>query len=251
VSESETNHGDRIAETVRSTRNLLLEGLVIVASILLAFAIDAGWDELREREREQRLLTQLTGELDLFIDNLGPASRRVTDRVGADVEHLFQLVHGPDSVDGSEWLASIGWLHRAYEFTAATPVIDLLTADGGLQLISDPAIREELSNVSSFLGVASRFEDLQGAFIADQMIPWLNQNVDRYAIAIRANPDRAADPPASRFVTDVDAIRTREFSNLLMERQRLLSLVVLFRNQALERMENLREMVELRLHEGR
>jgi hypothetical protein len=163
---------------------------------------------------------------------------------------LFQLVHGPDSVDGSEWLASIGWLHRAYEFTAATPVIDLLTADGGLQLISDPAIREELSNVSSFLGVASRFEDLQGAFIADQMIPWLNQNVDRYAIATRTNPDRAAELPASRFESDVAAIRTRELSNLLMERERLLGLVVLFRNQALERMENLREMVELRLNEG-
>lgn len=238
---------DGVTETVRSTRNLLLEGLVIVASILLAFAIDAGWDELREREQERRLFVQLIEELDLFIGNLGPASRRVTDRVDADLERLFELIHGGEEVVADEWMASMGWLHRAYEFTAATPVLDLLTADGGLQLIGDPDIRNELSDVSSFLGVVRRFEEMQGYFIANEMIPWLNRNVDRYEIALRASADWAAERPASRFETDFDAIRTREFSNLLMERDRLLYLVTLFRNQALDRMENLRAMVRARL----
>ena len=238
-----------LPETMRSTRNLLLEGLVIVASILLAFAIDAGWDEVREREQEQRLLAQLSDELALFIDNLGPNSRLLSGRVETNIEQLLALVHESENVADDEWMTSLGFLPRAYEFTAATPVIDLLTADGGLQLISDPAIREELSNVSSFLGVVNRFETLQGNFIANEMIPWLNRNVDRYAIALRMKPDWADDRPTSRFGTEVDAVRTREFSNLLMERDRLLGLVTLFRNQTLERMENLRELVEQRLEE--
>lgn len=238
-----------LPETMRSTRNLLLEGLVIVASILLAFAIDAGWDEVREREQEQRLLAQLSDELALFIDNLGPNSRLLSGRVETNIEQLLALVHESENVADDEWMTSLGFLPRAYEFTAATPVIDLLTADGGLQLISDPAIREELSNVSSFLGVVNRFETLQGNFIANEMIPWLNRNVDRYAIALRMKPDWADDRPTSRFETEVDAVRTREFSNLLVERDRLLDLVTLFRNQTLERMENLRERVEERLEE--
>ena len=41
---------------------LLLEGFVIVASILLAFAIDAAWDERQERAQERRLLEALEGE---------------------------------------------------------------------------------------------------------------------------------------------------------------------------------------------
>lgn len=226
----------------RSARSFLVEGLVIVASILLAFAIDAGWDELREREQEQRLLAQVTDELGLFIDRLGPASRRVTDRVDADTTRLLEYIHGSGDDDPEALLDAISWLHRAYEFSAATPVIDQLTGDGGLQMISNPVIREELSNVASFFGVVGRFEELQGEFITREMIPWLNRNIDRYAISgpLAAQP---SDSPSSRFDSDLGAIRTREFSNLLIERQRLLYLVTVFRGQTLERMEVLRELI--------
>jgi hypothetical protein len=44
------------------TRRLVMEGLVIVASILLAFAIDAAWDERQERAQERRLLEALEDE---------------------------------------------------------------------------------------------------------------------------------------------------------------------------------------------
>lgn len=245
VAAQEAQIGDRTA------RGLLVEGLVIVASILLAFAIDAGWDELREREQEQRLLAQLTDELNLFIDNLGPSAKGVSDRVGGDIDRLLEFIHGSsDSMTDStseptleEWMDALSWLHRAYEFSAATPVIDLLTADGGLQKISDPAIREELSNVSSFLGVVERFEEIQGDFIAGEMIPWLNRNVDRYAVFQRSGMG-TNDTSPSRFELDLDALNTREFSNLLVERQRLLSVVARFRAQALERMTELREILD-------
>lgn len=47
--------------TSRATR-LALEGLVIVASILAAFALDAGWDEFQERDEEAEVLADLRGE---------------------------------------------------------------------------------------------------------------------------------------------------------------------------------------------
>ena len=226
----------------RSARGLLLEGLVIVASILLAFAIDAGWDQMRESEQERRLLAQLTDELDLFIDQLGPASRRISDRVDQDSLRLLDIIHDPDDATDDSWQDAVASLGRAYEFSAATPVIDLLTADGGLQLISESRIREELSNVSSLLGVVARFETLQGDFIADQLMPWLNRNIDQYAVYRRTNP-AWADRSVSRFETGIETLRSREFSNLLIERRRLLRTVTFFRGQALERMEGLRDLV--------
>lgn len=42
---------------------LFREGVVIVASILLAFAIDAWWDERKERVEEREILA----EIDRFL----------------------------------------------------------------------------------------------------------------------------------------------------------------------------------------
>lgn len=43
---------------------LLVEGIVIVASILLAFAIDAWWDDRQERQAERRQLLSIAAELE-------------------------------------------------------------------------------------------------------------------------------------------------------------------------------------------
>jgi len=232
----------------RSLRNLLIEGLVIVASILLAFAIDAGWDQVREREQEQRLLVQLIGELDLYIDRLGPAAQRRTDTVEADSQWLLQAIHGAEEHADDEWLKAVASLPGAFEFSAATPVFNILTADGGLQLVSDPKIRDELSNVSSWLGVARRFEELQGDFIANELNPWMSRNIDRYASRRLRDPN-GAEGPGSRFDPGVASLRTRDFSNLLVERQNRLNLVKMFRYRTLERMGVLREMVQAELAE--
>ena len=40
---------------------VLVEGVVIVASILLAFGIDAWWEQRQDREEERRILQALTG----------------------------------------------------------------------------------------------------------------------------------------------------------------------------------------------
>lgn len=51
-------------------RRLAVEGLVIVISILLAFAIDAWWDGRQEREVEQRLLQALHADMSWTRDSL-------------------------------------------------------------------------------------------------------------------------------------------------------------------------------------
>ena len=227
--------------TGRRLRGLVLEGLVIVASILLAFAIDAAWDQQRDRKQEERLLEQLVGELDLYI-RLGPVARQSAERVESDVTLLLDAIHGSERLDDRAWQRALLFLDRSYQFSAATPVFDRLTTEDGFNAISDPEVRKLLADVASYLGVARRFEELQDQFLATQMSPWLNRNVDRYA-AQRANDEDGADRPASRFDPGFDALRSRELSNLLIERRKWLYLVTMFRSQARERMEGLREVL--------
>ena len=55
----------------RTMRPLLLEGVVIVASIVLAFALDAGWDDMAEdRQLRQQLgsvQAEIRGNRDLVL----------------------------------------------------------------------------------------------------------------------------------------------------------------------------------------
>ena len=50
-----------MTENSGTTRKLILEGFVIVISILAAFGLDTWWDTIQEREDEQRVLTALDG----------------------------------------------------------------------------------------------------------------------------------------------------------------------------------------------
>ena len=49
-------------EKRRGLGHFLTEALVITAGILLAFALDAWWDQRQERANEQELLTALSAE---------------------------------------------------------------------------------------------------------------------------------------------------------------------------------------------
>ena len=73
-------------KTRKKLRNLVLEGGIIVGSILLTFAIDAAWNEELERREEARMLEQLVIELDLYAnpidkDRVYPANRLLNSRL--------------------------------------------------------------------------------------------------------------------------------------------------------------------------
>jgi hypothetical protein len=55
-------HSDRTQATGIHWRRVLIEGLTIVASILLAFGIDAGWDARHEAAKRRQLLADLRSD---------------------------------------------------------------------------------------------------------------------------------------------------------------------------------------------
>ena len=134
---------------------VFLEGTVIVGSILLAFALDAWWDN-RNREDELRI------QLQVVADEMESARQALQNVLAAHdwnahlAEHLrAALVQVPE---GSEVVVSdtlVGPLLPQATADVTTGSLDAFIASGGLELVQDPEIRRIL------LAWPTRIQDLQ------------------------------------------------------------------------------------------
>ena len=163
------------AEPYEGTRPRLLrvalESLAIVLSILLAFAIDAGWDERQERLAEieilEGLLTQFEGYREAFARR---ADRYI--QVGDDIVWLL------DEADFSA--ADVARMDRAMLAFVGAPTADLrsgphteLVASGRISLISDAELRSRISNWQSLLDETTDNELVVRQYIGSVTVPFL------------------------------------------------------------------------------
>ena len=99
----------------RPRLRVLTEGFVIVASILLAFGIDAWWDGRQERAEEQRLLVSLADEFATTRDSLSRALEAHRD-YQEQAERIVLLVQEGDDVPNvRRGMAEIGHQIRKYQ----------------------------------------------------------------------------------------------------------------------------------------
>jgi len=137
-------------------RRWVIEGVVIVISILLAFAIDAWWDERQETVQTERMLAGLEedcrGNLAQAreVIELHEGRRELVSRLmGMDDARLRSI--GPDSL--GIYYAS---LYDPRSFDPATATIDALVGSGDLDLVEDEELRLLLSR---FLNVVRDSEE--------------------------------------------------------------------------------------------
>lgn len=135
----------------RSTRfpwpRIIAEATVIVVSILLAFAIDAWWDERTERLEEQRVLQQLAGEFEAAsaqLDRYLDMDRRTLRNV-ARVDSLLQtaLANGRSSITVRD--TTLRWLISQGTFAPTLPTLDGLRTSGRLTIIEHDGLGAALS----------------------------------------------------------------------------------------------------------
>ena len=134
---------------------VFVEGVVIVGSILMAFGIEAGWDQ-----RNQRLELRL--ELQNVAQELAENRERVlfqldlVERIaaaGTAVDEIMELNHENSVTNLPDTLVYLG--------TAASPTLDVslgaleaLIASGRLASVDDLGVRRRLA------GLRARFEDV-------------------------------------------------------------------------------------------
>lgn len=149
-------------------RRLLLESVVIVASILLAFAIDAAWERRTEAESEAKVLEALEAEFRDYAAELVATERSNASKEQA-VRALLELT-GPDPAPVSDTLAFRR--NTAVALYTLRPSIQGGTFQGlvgadGFVLIQDPELRRLLGEWAQSVDVFELNSTFAEDFSAD------------------------------------------------------------------------------------
>ena len=226
-------------------KRLLSEGAVIVASILLAFAIQAWWEGRQDIRLEADAIATLHAELDLIEGLLDNADRR-DSIVGANAQILIGAMSDPSSVTADSLTAAIGLVTLTHHTDVALTAYDLLVNSGSLDALSNVEVRTEIVFLRSLLSTKDRQEAQHTAFVANRLGPFLDRHVDRGSGRRPLAWHEARGVPiaeARAFPVEWDALlSSREFSNLVHKRVQWLSDVVTFRDMIRTRIATIRRL---------
>lgn len=196
----------------------LVEALVIVSSILLAFGIDAWWDERKNRVEETEILAGLHREFAGYRDQL----RGGIDQHG---EMLDAMVAVLAAIERGEWTSTkwgpdeaIGRLLTPPTSDLGNGVRDALVQGGRLELLSHAMLRERLAQWPAFHEELVDDQVFSRQLVLTQIIPYLTgQGLDLSAtlvagtMVVGSGPnawpvkiERIADEPGAlaRLLTD-------------------------------------------------
>ena len=124
---------------------IAVEGVAIVASILLAFGIDAWWDESQERAEERRVLIDLAAEFQMNRELLRSAIQD-HKRILANAERLLAVETGHDDSTTSDLSSAAALIFMTHDtFHPKSGELDGLLVSGKLDLIRDVRLRALLA----------------------------------------------------------------------------------------------------------
>ena len=169
-------------------KRISAEAAAIVVSILLAFSIQAWWDDRNDLKLEQRLLTALLVEFEQNGELLRQA-REEYERRYMDALRILELMDGdPADLDVTEFNRLVSRLLMRQTFHLESGAHDGLLASGELSLIRDEALRNRLAAWPSYVAEWSEEQDFVFSFVAGEMVTYL-------AGRVRLRNIRRAFPP--------------------------------------------------------
>lgn len=163
-----------MSQTENTGKRSILESVVIVISILLAFAIEALWNEQLENFTESKELERLHTE---FIANRDRIQRSVgsQETVRAATEEFYDLIK--DVPDASIAQPSPNRLIQAMlfapTFDVTTPVLDSLLLSGNLSVIEDEAVLRSISGWQRSVAQVTEAEVSARDFTDTELFPSL------------------------------------------------------------------------------
>ena len=213
---------------------LLAEGAAIVASILLAFAIDAWWSGQQDREDEAVVLAALEAEFGEIQREFG-FNQAQAKEMQVSARRLLYHGRNPTSEVSDEqidlWLNDTTWTF----FAGDAPVVDSMVLGGRLSLLSNRELRTRLVKWSSLLKFISRNSLRSRAFLDQHYLPYLrgNASIAQIYAADDGQPGRPeiVYPYGSEIegytpISHRDLIQQPEFQNLLIDRIALLNEII-------------------------
>jgi hypothetical protein len=209
-----------------------VEGLAIVASILLAFSIDAWWGSWQEHNAEQVVLENLLEDLrnkQVLLDKMNRYSQAIVE----SIETLLRVGKGIQEKPGNEKIDQLigdtWWESNETQWVSAP--MNLLVAGGNLSLISNQRLVQELASLQVAIDHVRNLYLKDQNFYQEIMTPFIISNTNMLQInaAMRHRPGFPDDPgfpninvSASKSFDHGKLVSTLKFQNLLaakMERQ--------------------------------
>jgi len=210
--------------TELATKRIAAEALAIVASILLAFAIDAWWDDRAEARQEQRLLTALLAEFETNIETLQQARMEYERQYLLALRLLEYVPAKVSELDDAELVELFRSLLVAGTIHLESGAHDGLLASGELNLVGNDTLRNRLAAWPSYVVEWSEEQDSVFNEVFDMNRPYFAKLIPIRSLQPGFAPFRDGDaPPAVPTIpVDLDALiessRSVAFDNLVYQR---------------------------------
>jgi hypothetical protein len=187
--------------------HLLVEGAAIVASILLAFAIDAWWDNRFERIEERRVLESLKAE---FLSNAEKIPRYI-ERHQKSADIALEVMNAMSAAKSDELLrlpaVKVARVLGHNSTTLRSGALGATLQSGDLRYVTNPTIRERLAAWPSLVVDATENEDLLRNLWDPKLIEALAKDVD--LTRIEALDDACWDDPTLEKCATIEIILPR------------------------------------------
>lgn len=193
-------------------KRLVAEGVLIVVSILLAFTIDAWWDDRGRRQDEREAFRALVQDFESAAGQLASVSL-AHDSAFMAAERLLELT-GPEAnaiaVDSLARL--IAPLIRIPTFSPPLGALDALLGSGELRLVENADLRAALASFPSSLARMNRTQSYGADLVLRDLLPLLSREVPLRTYGLGARGQ-------TRFSHDARALlRSLEFENAVQRR---------------------------------
>ena len=155
-------------------QRIAVEGIAIVASILLAFAIDAWWNDRQQHESEQVVLQTLLDDLRVKQILLADMSR-FTEAIVESAETLLRAASNKDQMlieDTIDQLIGDTWWTNNPALWDSAPLSQLVVG-GNLSLISNIELVQELAALQVAIGRVKDHYRGDSQFHEDVMTPFM------------------------------------------------------------------------------
>lgn len=208
-------------------KRISIEVVAIIGSILLAFTIDAWWEDRNEASREREILVAL---LDDFRKSKASIEDGRNFHVGVQNsnQRLLNSIVSPSvslsDAEVDQILGDLTWWDSQSRF--ATGALNSLVFGGELSVIKDDSLRQTLADWPSEI---QRAESLRGQdydFFLSVMMPYLRTNGYLPSVSTLGTTKPASDGEESTLIkldiaSDFDhrsMVSTPEFQNILIQK---------------------------------
>lgn len=202
---------------------VILEGVAIVASILLAFAIDASWQRRQQRIVESEALEQLAIDLAQVDEVLVAWQANHMTVLESSVVLLGHTGPAGRRTLSLDSLAALLWnTTTAFTIALPDPTLSSFESSGRLGLLRNPELRSALADWRAAMVDLQEDEKAHLEFAASELTLFLNARASQRTISHFARapfldmPSLTDSIPPSDFDDGLFALlSSREFENLL------------------------------------